>query len=427
SVLMVRTEPRLAIRTVDPGDAETLDRIARLEAAAYPVLQADTPDGFARFAERVRALAAETGTRVAIAELDGEAVGAMATYEFTMRLRERDARAAGLGSVAVSLAHKRRGIARAMVRRFLDDAHEQGASIALLHPFRLDFYRTLGFGYGTPTQRYRLAPATIDVRGARGTARILGARDLEAMLACDERVRATTNGLLARSPARLARLLAEPGLRYVGVDDDGTLRAFMQTSVRLGPEGSTNANELIVREVYAETPAHEAALLAYLRAQRDQFARIVLETQHEAAWLVSGDPRDGSDALVAPPATHRVAELGLGVMYRLVDVERAFAHLGASDAPFALRVDVADAFFPHTSGGWTFRFGPHGAPWHDANALPDAALRIGVADLSSLVAGSLRLREIVRRGLASLEPLAMFDRAARALDAAERPICTTRF
>src|SRR5581483_8303493 len=233
SVLMVRTEPRLAIRTVD--------RIARLEAAAYPVLQADTPDGFARFAERVRALAAETGTRVAIAELDGEAVGAMATYEFTMRLRERDARAAGLGSVAVSLAHKRRGIARAMVRRFLDDAHEQGASIALLHPFRLDFYRTLGFGYGTPTQRYRLAPATIDVRGARGTARILGARDLEAMLACDERVRATTNGLLARSPARLARLLAEPGLRYVGVDDDGTLRAFMQTSVRLGPEGSTNA------------------------------------------------------------------------------------------------------------------------------------------------------------------------------------------
>ncbi len=79
-------------------------------------------------------------------------------------------------------------------------------------------------------------------------------------------------------------------------------------------------------------------------------------------------------------------------MYRVLDVERAFAHLPAADAPFTLRLEVEDAFYPATNGTWTFRFGPHGPPRRaDGGALPDATLRIGIADLSSLVVGSLDL------------------------------------
>ncbi len=76
------------------------------------------------------------------------------------------------------------------MRWYLDDYRERGAAFAILHPFRPDFYRALGFGYGTPTARYRFAPAALRAEGARGTARLLGEADLEAILDCTERVRA---------------------------------------------------------------------------------------------------------------------------------------------------------------------------------------------------------------------------------------------
>jgi len=415
------------VRLLEPGDAGTFATVARLEVDAYPVMRVEGAEGIARFAARLESIAGDPGVRVAVAEGDGAIAGAMLLYDFTMRVRERDAFAGGLGSVAVGLAHKRRGVARTMVRWYLEDFRARGAAFAVLHPFRPDFYRALGFGYGTPVRRYRFAPATLDARGARGTVRLLDPRDRDALIACDERVRARTNGLIAKAPARVDRLLAEPALRHAGVEEDGVLRGFVQTAVRLGADGTANANELLVRELAAESPAYEAALLGYLRSQQDQFARIVVESQDDALWLASADPRDGSDVLVAAPATHRVAELGLGVMYRVLDLERAFAHLGASAAPFALRVDSEDAFFPPTAAAPTFRFGPGGPPVRDDAARPDATLRAGIAELSSLLAGSLRLRDVLARRLAELEPLDALAHVARVLDAPSPPICTTRF
>mgnify|MGYP003623184589 CR=1 FL=1 len=63
----------------------------------------------------------------------------------------------------------------------------------------------------------------------------------------------------------------------------------------------------------------------------------------------------------------------------------------------------------------------------DAGAEPDATLRVGVADFSSLIAGSLRLHDLVRHRLATVTPNGALDRVAALLDAPQRPVCTTRF
>jgi hypothetical protein len=352
----------------------------------------------------------------------------MALHDFRMNVRGREARTSGLGSVAVSLAHKRQGIAGAMVRWFLEDARARGAVFAALYPFRPDFYRRLGFGYGTPTYRFRFRPEALRTEGALGTPRLLDAGDAEAIVACNERMRARVNGLIALDPGRLRRMLDDPALRYVGIDDEsGGLRAFAQTSVTLGPERTTNRNDLVVRDVTYEDERALAALLAYLRDQRDQFAAIVVETQDSAFSLAAVDPRDGSDVLVAPPGVHRVAETGLGIMYRLIDVPRAFAHLGPVETPFALRVEVDDDVFAPTSGRWTFRFGRYAGPQRDDGARPDVTLRLGIAELSSLVMGSLDVRALVRHRLAVLDPDVVIDRVDRAFLPDTRPLCNVRF
>jgi predicted N-acetyltransferase YhbS len=419
----------LEIRALDPSadNAAIFPVMARLMADAYPIMRVTTPEALAKQADTLKDILGHPGTSWVVAERDGTLVGAMRLYDYQMNVRGRDALTGGVGAVAVSRVHKRQGIARALIAWYLDAYRRRGAPFAALHAFRPDFYRALGFGYGTPVRRYRLAPATLRDAGARGTVRILGDGDIDALLACSERVRKTTHGLIAKHRTPAERALADAALRHVAVEDHGEVRAFMQTSAVVCGDDFRNRDELVVRDLTYEDESYLAALLGHLRAQRDQFARIVFETQDDAFYLAATDPRDGSDLAVAPPAWHRVTETGLGIMYRILDVEAALAHLPPSATPFTLKLDVEDAFFAETAGARTLGFGPHGAPRRDDTAQPDATLSIGIADLSSVVMGSLRLRDVVRHRLASVEPRTHLDSVDAAFRAADPPQCTTRF
>ncbi len=352
----------------------------------------------------------------------------MHLHDFTMNVHGRDALTGGVGGVAVALPHKRQGIARAMIAWYLREYRRRGAPFAALFPFRLDFYRALGFGYGAPMYRYRFAPATLASNDASGRARLLGEDDADALLACYERIRSATHGLMSKYREPLRRLLGDPQLRFVGVERDGTLRGFMQTVVRLpGDDALRNRDELVVRDMLAEDDAAFAALCGYLRAQSDQFARVAIESGDSSLFLASSDPRDGSDLAVAPPAVHRVAESGLGIMYRILDVGAALAYVAPSHAPFVLRIDVTDEVLPEAGGSHVVRFGEGRSPRGEASAAPDAALTIGIADLSSVVMGSLRLRDVVRHRLATLEPRTCLAQADAAFRADAPPQCATRF
>jgi GNAT superfamily N-acetyltransferase len=419
----------LEIRMLAPDgeDPTIFAALARVFADAYPIMGLNSTAALAQYTAELPEIVGRAGSHCVIAQREGALVGAMRLYDFEMNVRGTDALTGGVGSVAVSLAHKRQGIARALLTWYLNHYRARNAPFAVLHPYRPDFYRAIGFGYGTPTHRFRFAPATLRDGGAHGSIRFLDKDDAGALVACYERVRARTHGLIAKQRVPTERLLADAALRYIGVEGGGILRGFMQTSAAAGGDRMRNADELIVRDMTYEDEASLAALLGYLRSQRDQFARVVVESQDDAFYLASSDPRDGSDLAVAPPATHRVAETGLGVMYRILDVPAAFATLPASTAPLTLRVDVDDAFFAATAGTWTFRFDPQAPPRCDESARPDATLSIGIADLSSVVLGSLRLRDVVAHRLATFEPadkLALVDAAFRA---SNPPQCTTRF
>jgi GNAT superfamily N-acetyltransferase len=428
---MTATAGTLEIRALEcSGENPALiAALARLMVDAYPVMGITTRDALAAYAERMpQAMRDDEPVWViAIAERDGMLVGAMRLYDYQMNVRGRDAFTGGVGAVAVAATHKRQGIARALIAWYLDHYRARGAVFGALHPFRLDFYRALGFGYGTPVHRFRFAPGTLRDDGARGTFRTLAEDDLDALLDCYERVRAKTNGLIAKHRSVTARALADVALRYVAVDDAGAIRAFMQTSAAGADPELRNRDELIVRDLAYEDDSYLAALLRYLRNQRDQFARIVVESQDAAFYLAAMDPRDGSDLAVAPPASHRVAETGLGVMYRILDVERALSYLPGATAPLALRLEVDDPFQPAVGGARTFQFAPRRSPQRDDSARPDATLAIGIHDLSSVVLGSLRLRDVVRHRLATVEPARATDLVDAAFRADQPPICTTRF
>lgn len=371
----------------------------------------------------------QPGDRLVGAYRDGRLVGGMRVYDFTMCVRGAQVPTGGIGSVAVGFEHKQRGVARDLVAGFLAECGERGSALAALYPFRPDFYRKLGFGYGTKLDQYRIALTALPGGGSRERVRRLGAADVDDFAAVYARVQERTNGLMRRESWRSAQRLANETLLTFAYDDGTALRGYLTVEMRLGKTGSTNRNELVVVEFVYETPAAMAGLLAFARSQSDQFAALVINTQDRDLHVVFDDPRNGSDRSLYPPVCHETNAQGLGIMYRVVDTAQLarvletcrFAELDAT-----LRIDLTDAMVnanagPHlvTFAGGRLRPAEPGTP-------ADVDVAIDVADFSSLVMGSVALRSLVAYGRAVVSDSRWLARLDAAF-ATEPPHCLTRF
>jgi predicted acetyltransferase len=417
------------LRTIAPGTAE-YRRWIDLAATAYPVMQQNTVEQRDAAFEDQRDLAVrQPEHRVVGAYRDGVLTGGMRVYDFTMCVRGAQVLTGGIGAVAVGLEHKRRGIARDLVAGFLAEYRERGAALAVLYPFRPDFYAAMGFGYGAKINQYRVNLASLPADGARERVRALGPGDADALSAAYHRMQMCTHGLIRRAAWRTDLQLRAPALRTFGYMEGERVAGWLTFEVRLGPADTTNRNELYLHEFLYETPAALRALLAFARSQSDQFSTLVINTQDPDFAFALPDPRNGSDRNLYPPVFHETNAQGLGVMYRAIDVPALVSAL--RDRPFGdltctVRVDLDDPFIGANSGSYLLRFRAGRPALGAAGVACDVDLAIGVADFSSLLMGTVRLKSLVGYGRAVLSDaswLAALDSAW----SADAPQCLTRF
>jgi predicted acetyltransferase len=407
------------LRIVTPDDA-AMAAIADLLIDAYTLISGDTREKREHYVRRLRERTAEPGMMRIAAYRDGMLAGTMAWYDFTMRLRTRDVFAGGIGAVAVAFEARRRGVARELVQAFVEAYAARGAALALLHPFRHDFYRNKGFGYGTKMNRYRFAPEALPGSGRADRVRVARGEDDAAVAACYERVRAVTNGLIATSVAEFRERLDDLGQRvFVYADDAGTVRGY--ALARPVFDEARSVPELRVYEPICEEPAALAALLAFFRGLGDQFRTIIVVTQDETLYFVSSDPRSGEARPLHPPAYHETNAQGSGVMYRVLDIPAALAAAGiAAYAGQGARatVTVADAILGERSLPFEAQI---------PGLERDVAVALDVADFSSLVVGSVRLRALHAYSLAHVSDPAALPALDAAFAADLAPRCTTAF
>ena len=76
-------------------------------------------------------------------------IATMKLIDFSVNIFGKMQAATGLMALAVHPLHRKKGAALEMVRFFEDYALRCGNSTAMLLPFRMDFYRKMGYGYGS--------------------------------------------------------------------------------------------------------------------------------------------------------------------------------------------------------------------------------------------------------------------------------------
>lgn len=401
---------------------------ADIIARAYPTSHLNTQEAKERFIGVVGKMQDQDPIATAYgAYRDGRLLGGMILYDFQMQFGQTRLGVGGVGSVAVDLIHKKEKIARDMIQYFIERYARKDVGLLTLYPFRPDFYRQMGFGYGTQKHRYHVLPAALPAGTSRAHLRFLSEDDQDAVMACYNRYMKTRHGLLTRRPVEFERLLDIKNTA-VGYWDGATLRGYLITRFEEPSQSNTFSYDLTVREIVAPDREVLGEFFAYLHTQADQVGRIAFYTQDDGFYHLLSDPRDGTDALL-PPVYHQTNVSGIGLMYRVTSVPQVFKALAGHDfggQSLTLRITLTDSFYPSNAASHVIRFeGGRASLQPTANA--DAEIRLNVAEFSSLLVGAIDFRQLYDYGLVDLSDPAHVAALDALFRTPRKPICYTSF
>ncbi|MCB9430850.1 MAG: GNAT family N-acetyltransferase [Ardenticatenaceae bacterium] len=411
------------IRKLNQADvADLVDVVAN----AYPAFGASTVEArerlYGRLKERLDKPAPYYGL------FEGETLlGAMRLHDFTMKLHSARVLVGGIGGVAVDLAYKKEKVARDLVLYFLHHYRNRGAPLTALYPFRPDFYRQMGWGYGTKLSLYRVAPANLP-RGSKQGVRFLENRDWEktAVLDCYHRYLEQTNGMFVRSRADFDELFGNLANKFVGFYDGKKLRGYLIFHFEKVEGGSFLQNDIVVSELIYETPAALRGLLAFLHTQADQIRQVVFNLLDDDFHYVFHDPRYSNRLL--PSVYHESNVQGVGLMYRVIHVKRLFTALREHDfggQSCRLRLTVRDSLLPENAGEVLLVVENGRCRLDEGEA--EVAITLDVADFSSLIVGAIGFAQLYRYGLAEISDLAWVDKVDRLFAVRQKPVCLASF
>jgi len=404
--------------------ADDFGAFARITANAYPGMMSASEK---EIEERALKVHQEEPT-VAFYGLfrGGQLLGGMRFHDFRMNFFASRVEVGGVGAVAVDLLHKKEHVAKEMMSYFIRHYRERGAPLAALYPFRADFYKKMGFGYGTKMNQYRIRPAALPKRPSRAHVRYLGENDKQAVEDCYNRFLDKTHGLMTKSAYELDRLVKGAKHQILGYERDGRVMGYLAFTFDKG-EGAL-LNDIHVREFVYESREALSELLTFLHVQADQIRHVVFDTQDEYFHYLPLDPRNGSPEII-PSVYQETNVQGVGIMYRVLDTATIWGVLKERDfggQTCRVKLTIEDSFLPENAGSTLLYFddgrlhlpddGPH-----------EVEVRMDVAEFSSLLMGAVNFRSLYRYGLADVSDSGYVGVVDQIFAVKDKPICMTPF
>lgn len=155
---------------------------------------------------------------------NNELLGGMKLYDLRMNLLSKKIDVGGVGAIAVDLLHKKEKVCKEMMKYFMKHYKDKGLSLVILYPFRADFYRRMGFGYGSKVKQFRLKPTSFP-KTDKSHLTLLGENDKHDVIHCYNRYLEQNNGMIERIDPD-ADDLFNSNTRLVGYKENGQVRGI---------------------------------------------------------------------------------------------------------------------------------------------------------------------------------------------------------
>jgi len=264
---------------------------------------------------------------VRVGELDGELVASLVLYPLQAWVRGAKVPVTGIGSVAVSPEHRRRGIADALVRACLGEMREREDPWSMLYSFRGDFYRRYGWGLVETPLMLSVPPASLPASDEARRVRRLRTADRAAVQELyDRHAKERGHFLPARRPEWWERRLwGYDGEWLVYERGRGQVEGYLHVQVDSG-DGPWKL-VLTVNEYVAHTPEAHRGLTGYLHGLRDQAVELILSSPADAPWLAQFADAANLRGDLKLSVVRSSGHVGYGAMLRVLDVKAGLESL----------------------------------------------------------------------------------------------------
>lgn len=311
-----------------------------------------------------------------------------------------------------------------------DYARRSGALLTLLLPFRIGFYRQMGYGFAGKIYEYHLPTAALPRPDAAVLAhlRLMQPEDFDAALACHRRFAARNHGMVEKFDEEIRGARGDIQVRRLGWYDGGVLRGYAAYRFESASDSNYTQNRLSVEELVYEDGAILRGLLGGLNMQADLAQTVILRTGEEDFHHLLDDPQDVSKNYIDYGFLQTNVS-AVGTMFKLVDGEdfvRRTAYrpfpAGTLTAAFRYRDELADS-------GRCLRIAFSGGRWAvaDADAAADVTVTCRQGDLASLLMGSCQLEGMLRLGAASADNGEAAQELSRLLHYAQKPFLNSDY
>jgi len=405
------------------------EAFARIAIKAYPPIVTPSEDAAQKFAGQM--IKQQQGDRTVTAYglyRKQKLLGGLRLHDFQMTMYSTIAPAGGGGLLAVDLVHKKEHVARDLMIFFLEHFRKRGYPLATLYPFRPDFYRQMGFGYGPRLNQFRFNPADLPPGHEKKHIVPIGKEDVAELAKCHDRIAARTHGMMKTSNFQIERLL-RPIRTMVGYRKGRRLLGYMAFTFQPYNKDNFVSNDLVISEFLYQDREVFHEFMAFLRSQADQVRHIVYNTFDDYFHFYPVDPRDDSDNMIAP-VYHQSNVQGIGIMYRVIDIPRLFEVLKDHDfggQTLRVKMTIADSFLPDNAGTWVIHAHKGKVKLKSSCADADVEIKLDIAEFSSMIMGVIGFGDLYRLGLAEISDTGRVVAVDRLLFSGQKPICTAQF
>ncbi len=405
-----------------------MDDFVTIVANAYPGIKINTVEEKDKLKQRLLKNVTKDPTNSLFGLYkSGKLAGVMSLHDFTMTMLSTRVLTGGIGLVAVDLAHKKEKVCKELVEFFLGHYSKKGAPMTALYPFRPDFYRKMGFGYGAKINQYRIKPRDLPRGKSRSHICFLDKEDRKELVNCYNRFAEKTHGMMTKTAFEL-KGYERPVLRVVGYKSGRKVHGYVAFAFKPVREGNFILNDMVVHEFIYENSDVLSELLTFLHTQDDEINRIIINTHDEYLHYLPSDPRDDSADLFAP-VYHETNLQGVGIMYRVIDTPGVFEALNGhnfGNQDCRLKIKLADSFLPKNQGSCIINF-VKGRPHLRKSAAHDVEISLDIADFSSLIMGAVDFRSLHDYGLAEISDKRHLNTVNKIFLTDRKPKTTTQF
>ncbi len=371
----------------------------------------------------------------------GKVIAIMKVVHFSLNLFGKMQPALGLMALGVHPLYKKQGVALAMIREFEKIALEEGATVTMLLPFNIPFYRRMGYGFGGRLEEYHIPTGglpkvkTADMEHLR----FLSMEDLPAVLECHRAFVRANHGMVDKFEEEIRGMQSDSQVFRIGYEENGRLRGYLAWRYREASDVNYTQVCMSVEEMVYENGEILRAMLGFVRNQAELCQTVILRSGEPDFIHLIEDPQDISKNYI-DFGFLQTNVAAVGTMFKIINPEKFIADTGyrkfpkvcknaeekgSKDDKFTVKFQY-ERELEHSEEAVSVAF--ENGTWQIAKGgEADVTVELRQGTFASILMGSADISAMVRLGGAKISNIAKLSELEALLTYPQRPWCNSDY